>query len=295
MSDLLPTGTDPVTELLDRVRATGAVLDQRSLTDGRELSFTNGAPLALVVPLGGRVVITSHDGASVEVDPEGVVILAGGAPYTVARRPSEGARAAMGPQPITLMTVRYPVTGSAPTHLVAALPRLAAIESAPGSCPVSAAGFAQMAGADPGQQAFRDRVLDLLLIAALRTWFTRPGAPVPAWYAVHRDPVAAAALRILDADPAHRWTIAKLAADVGMSRAALARHFTGVVGQPPMSYLRHRRLDLAGKLLRDSDLTVAAIADRTGFSSPFALSAAFKRERGTSPSQYRSDHSSTRH
>jgi AraC-like DNA-binding protein len=295
MSDLLPTGTDPVTELLDQVRATGAVLDQHSLADGRELQFTNGAPLALVVPLGGRVLITFHDGDSTEVDPEGVAILAGGAPYTVTSRPYQGARAAVSPQPITLMTVRYPVTGSTPTHLVAALPRLAAIASDPGSCPVSPAGFAQIASTEPGQQAFRDRVLDLLLIAALRTWFTRPGAPVPTWYAAHRDPMAAAALRMLDADLARRWTIAELAADVGMSRAALARHFTGVVGEPPMSYLRQRRLDLAGKLLRDSGLTLAAIANRTGFSSPFALSAAFKRERGTSPSQYRSDHSPARH
>jgi AraC-like DNA-binding protein len=294
MSDLTPTGTDPVTELLDQVRATDTVFDQCSLADGRELRFANGSPLALVVPLRGRVLIASQDGESVKVDPENVAILAGGAPYTVTSGPRKDALAAVNQQPITLVTVQYTVAGSIPTRLVAALPRLAVIESDEESCPVSPAGFAQIDSTEPGQRAFLDRVLDLLLIAALRTWFTRPGAPVPAWYAAHGDPVVGTALRILDADLAHRWTIAELAAKVGVSRAALARHFTGLVGQPPMSYLRQRRLGKAGQLLRDSDLTVAAIATRTGFSSPFALSAAFKRERGTSPSQYRSSQASAR-
>jgi AraC-like DNA-binding protein len=91
----------------------------------------------------------------------------------------------------------------------------------------------------------------------------------------------------LDGDLAHRWTIDELARKVGVSRAALARRFTGLVGEPPMGYLRRRRLDRAAALLKSSDSTIGAIATQVGFSTPFALSAAFKRERGISPSQYR--------
>ena len=73
-----------------------------------------------------------------------------------------------------------------------------------------------------------------------------------------------------------------------MSRANLARRFTPLVGQPPMTYLRERRLAVAAGLLGAPDATLAAVADRVGFANAFALSAAFKREHGVSPSEFRS-------
>ncbi len=88
--------------------------------------------------------------------------------------------------------------------------------------------------------------------------------------------------------PSEAWTVASLATAVEVSRAKLARHFTELVGEPPMSYLTGWRLTLASDLLRDPDLSVAKIADQVGYSGPFALSAAaFKRERGVSPQEYR--------
>jgi hypothetical protein len=54
-----------------------------------------------------------------------------------------------------------------------------------------------------------------------------------------------------------------------------------------MTYLRERRLALAADLLREHDATLETVADRVGFSNAFALSAAFKREHGVSPSEYR--------
>jgi AraC-like DNA-binding protein len=126
-----------------------------------------------------------------------------------------------------------------------------------------------------------------MLITALRAWFTRPGAQVPAWYRAHSDPVVGPALRMLRADPAHPWTLPTLAARTGVSRANLARRFTTLVGQPPMTYLRERRLALAADLLREPDATLSVVADRVGFANAFALSAAFKREHGVSPSAYR--------
>ncbi|MFI1950367.1 helix-turn-helix transcriptional regulator [Streptomyces xinghaiensis] len=95
------------------------------------------------------------------------------------------------------------------------------------------------------------------------------------------------ALRQLHERPGEAWTVASLASAAGVSRAVLARRFTGLVGEPPMSYLTGRRLTLAADLLRDPGLSLAAIARRVGYSSPFALSTAFKRERGVSPQEYR--------
>jgi AraC-like DNA-binding protein len=139
----------------------------------------------------------------------------------------------------------------------------------------------------PGQEVVLDRLLDLLLIAVIRAWFSRPGSRAPAWYAACGDPVVGPALNLLHDDPAHPWTVASLAARTGVSRAALGRRFTELVGEPPMSYLTGWRLALAADLLREPDATVAAVARKVGYGSPFALSAAFKRVRGVSPQQHR--------
>ena len=73
-----------------------------------------------------------------------------------------------------------------------------------------------------------------------------------------------------------------------MSRATLARRFTSLVGEGPMTFLTGWRLALAADLLRESDATVTAVARQVGYSTGFALSAAVKRVLGVSPTQLRS-------
>jgi AraC-like DNA-binding protein len=179
------------------------------------------------------------------------------------------------------------VDSGTPGRLLSALPPLAVIEASVGTCPVSPSAFEEITREEPGQQILLDRTMDLMLITALRTWFTRPGAQIPTWYRAHSDPVVASALRLLHADPARPWTVAALAAKTGVSRAHLARRFNALVGQPPMTYLRRRRLALAADLLREPDTTLAVVADRVGFTNTFALGNAFKKEHGINPSEYR--------
>lgn len=138
---------------------------------------------------------------------------------------------------------------------------------------------------EPAQGAVLDRLLDLVLIAALRAWFAREDAP--AWYHAYSDPLVGKALRLLQHNPAHGWTVASLADAVGVSRAALARRFTDLVGEPPMAFLTEWRLALAADLLQESDATIEAIARQVGYGSAFALSAAFKRHFGVSPRDHR--------
>jgi AraC-like DNA-binding protein len=92
---------------------------------------------------------------------------------------------------------------------------------------------------------------------------------------------------MLQNNPEQSWTVATLAGQVGVSRATLARRFTDLVGEPPMAFLTAWRLALAADLLREPDTTIAATARQVGYSSAFALSAAFKRSRGVSPKQHR--------
>jgi AraC-like DNA-binding protein len=101
------------------------------------------------------------------------------------------------------------------------------------------------------------------------------------------DPVVGRALRLLHEHPAHPWTVAALASKAGVSRAALARDFTDLVGVPPMTYLREWRLTLAADLLREPTTTLDAVARQVGYGNGFALSTAFKRLRGLSPREHR--------
>ena len=73
----------------------------------------------------------------------------------------------------------------------------------------------------------------------------------------------------------------------GVSRAALARRFNDLVGEPPMAFLTGWRIALAADLLREPGATIGSVADQVGYGSPFALSTAFKRVRGVSPREYR--------
>lgn len=130
-------------------------------------------------------------------------------------------------------------------------------------------------------------MLDLLTIAALRSWLAREDAP--AWYRAYRDPQVGTALRLIENNPAHPWTVGSLAAEVGLSRAALARRFTQLVGEPPMALLTEIRLALATDLLRGSDATIETVARRVGYSTAFALSTAIKRRYGMSPKAIRAE------
>jgi AraC-like DNA-binding protein len=74
---------------------------------------------------------------------------------------------------------------------------------------------------------------------------------------------------------------------VGLSRSALHERFVHFIGQPPMQYLAQWRMQLASKLLLQSNATVASIAGDTGYDSEAAFSRAFKRIVGASPAVWR--------
>ncbi|MEV6487469.1 AraC family transcriptional regulator [Actinoplanes sp. NPDC051633] len=138
----------------------------------------------------------------------------------------------------------------------------------------------------PGQDAVLDRMLDLILIAVLRWWFAdrQRGA---SWFRAYADPAIGRALRLMQEDPAAPWTVARLGGETGLSRAAFARRFTELVGEPPMSFLTGWRLSLAADLLAEPGTTVAAVARKVGYATPFAFSTAFKRFHTVSPQQHR--------
>ncbi len=147
---------------------------------------------------------------------------------------------------------------------------------------------------DLGQELMLDRLLDLLLVNVLRNWLASGGPESPAWYRARTDDVVGPALELIHEEPARPWTVATLAAEVGVSRAGLARRFNTLVEQPPMAYLTSWRLTLAADLMREPDATVNSVSRKVGYGSAFAFSTAFKRLYGMSPQEYRTGGADTR-
>lgn len=143
----------------------------------------------------------------------------------------------------------------------------------------------------PGAEVVVDRLVDALLVYVVRGWVDAQGGGSGGWIGALGDPVVGAALTRIHTDPAHPWTVAALGDAAGMSRAAFARRFTALVGEPPLAYLTRWRMTLAAEALADSDDGVEAIGRRVGYTSSYAFAKAFKRERGVAPGRYRATRS----
>lgn len=149
--------------------------------------------------------------------------------------------------------------------------------------------FLQSETRDPGigSETIIARLIDIIFVEAIRSWLKDQPQGAAGWLGALRDPSIGAALGLIHNSPEKSWTVAKLAAQVGMSRSPFAARFMALVGQSPMSYLKRWRLQLAAQLLQDRTLSLSDIAERVGYESTAALSRVFKREFGVSPAQYR--------
>ncbi|MFD9944395.1 AraC family transcriptional regulator [Nonomuraea sp. NPDC059023] len=300
---------DQLAALLDGPRARGAFLLRALLDPPWSMRVEDQAPLTVVGVVKGEAWVVPRGGAPVRISPGEVAIVRGPDEYVVADQPDTTPQIIIGADQhcttldgeslyqsmdlgvrtwgnsadgdTTMIVGTYAMETEVGRRLLEALPKLLVL---PGGPLIGLLG-AEMVRDEPGQEAVLDRLLDLLLISTLRSWFADHEAP--AWYRAQSDPIVGKAMRMLHNNPAHPWTVASLAAEVGVSRASLARRFTELVGEPPMAFLTDWRLALAADLLREPGATIGSVARKVGYGSPFALSTAFKRVRGVSPQEYK--------
>ncbi|GHB05856.1 AraC family transcriptional regulator [Streptomyces chryseus] len=139
-----------------------------------------------------------------------------------------------------------------------------------------------------GSDGIVPTLIDSLLLYILRAWLDdQPPAAAQGWAAALGDSAVAPALSAIHAAPSAQWTVESLAGRAGLSRAAFARRFAALVGEPPMAYLTRWRMTTAARLLRETDAPLTTVAARTGYGSEFAFAKAFKREYGRAPGVYR--------
>jgi transcriptional regulator GlxA family with amidase domain len=82
-------------------------------------------------------------------------------------------------------------------------------------------------------------------------------------------------------------TVQGLAARANKSTRTFARHFVAVTGTTPHQWLVTQRVEMAQRLLEETDEAVEVVAQQSGFGTAAMLRHHFGQRRGTSPQMYR--------
>ena len=138
----------------------------------------------------------------------------------------------------------------------------------------------------PGKELIVRRMLEALLIEALRWRSIGNRAMPPGLLSGMRDPALARVLQAIHADVRAGWTVADLARMAGMSRSGFAARFGEVLGCAPIEYLARWRMAIAKDALMRGVKSLDRIADEIGYESASAFSTAFRKRLGCSPGKF---------
>ncbi|KAB0676310.1 AraC family transcriptional regulator [Aureimonas leprariae] len=141
----------------------------------------------------------------------------------------------------------------------------------------------------PGADMVAQHLAQLMLVQVLRLHIAEAARDGIGWLSGLGDRRIGAAIGLMHAEPARRWTLAELADRVGMSRTSFAVRFKRTVGLAPIDYLTRWRMLLAGDRLANSEEAIPTIAASLGYEAESAFGAAFKRVMGCSPRRYGRD------
>jgi transcriptional regulator GlxA family with amidase domain len=131
-----------------------------------------------------------------------------------------------------------------------------------------------------GQDTICARLAEVLMVQAIRAFASDA---TDGWLGALADPRIGRAIQCIHHEISRPWTVADLAAEAGMSRAAFSAAFTRRVGQPPLAYVRTWRMTRARAALADGSSNVGCVAASVGYTSQSAFGHAFRRTFGAAP------------
>jgi AraC-like DNA-binding protein len=166
--------------------------------------------------------------------------------------------------------------------LVSLLPRLVHVRGQPRLSTLVQLVSDESRAMRPGRDVVLSRLLEVLLIEALRS--TADSDASPGLLRGIADERLAAAIRCMHDRPELPWTVEQLAKEAALSRSAFFARFQRAVGMAPMAYLLTWRMALSKKLLKGNG--IADVAQRVGYGSASAFSVAFTRHVGMAPTRY---------
>lgn len=137
----------------------------------------------------------------------------------------------------------------------------------------------------PGSSLMISRLIDVLVIRAMRTWVRTAPPEKRGWLGALADVRISRALKAIHDEPFRRRTVAELAGIAGMSRSSFAERFATLIGAAPLHYQTRWRLLLANEMLKGPETRVSDVGRRVGYDSDAAFSRAFKAQFGYPPAQ----------
>ena len=302
--------SDTVTELLSRVRVSSSIycLSELGAPWGFEVDGTEFAKFHLVID--GACWLRLDGVEPVRLNARELVILPRGERHAISDEPGSpvvGLDQLIAAHPLdaearmrvdghgartTLLCGGFALTDPVPAQVMTMLPPL--LKVGPGTTdgsswidPVFALIRHEAGQAAPGAQAVFTRLADVLLVQAIRAHLVDALPGGGSEHGQQADPRIEQAAALIRDQPARAWTLQALAREVGMSRTSFTTSFRAVTGESPMRHLARVRLTRAAGYLLTDDLSIEAIAKRTGYASNASLSKAFRREYGSSPGAYR--------
>jgi AraC-like DNA-binding protein/mannose-6-phosphate isomerase-like protein (cupin superfamily) len=302
---MLASRVDLLSQVLTLIRLRGELIFSAELTAPWALQFDAGSAYFHVV-LDGTVEVVASDGKRVLAGPGDLLVLPqgsghrigfGGAPPLPIRDVLEaqireeqlairlGGNGAM----THLITGAFRFEGDNMPTMIAVLPALIHISKALRSEEEAwVEGIAQFLLAEarephPGAALMISRLIDILVIRAMRTWVRTAPPENRGWLGALADVRISRALKAIHDEPFRRWTVAELAGIAGMSRSSFAERFTTLIGAAPLHYQTRWRLLLANEMLKGPDTRVSDIGRRIGYDSDAAFSRAFKSQFGYPP------------
>ena len=295
---------------LVRARASGAVFARSVARPPWGLTLPGSIQLSLHTVLRGHAWLWLDDAAEAErLLPGDLAVVVGGRDHYIADEPNPevcvsheqfwaaGAdNDADDPNAAVFLCGAYRLAGDVGRSLIRALPPMLVIRPSAHDQVHDVVSLIsrELKQSAPGQQTVLDRLLDVLLVLVMRASYEY-SSNAPRWYRAAEDPRLGRALQAMHEDPEHGWTVPELAHLSAMSRPSFARNFERALGQTPMQYLTDWRLTLAREYLLANELTLEQIAQRTGYSSPNAFAATFRRHVGLPPGRWRQEATANSH
>ena len=144
------------------------------------------------------------------------------------------------------------------------------------------------------EQSGKLRSLDMDIICGYLAMLLREQTPASSpdqpSQATAEEDICEIAKRELDAHIDSPYSLDQLNSKVFVSKGYLRRIFKKKYGESPLTYLLHKKLDVAEELLKITDLPIQEVAKKVGIDNPFYFSTLFTRKKGISPAKFRAEH-----
>jgi AraC family transcriptional regulator, transcriptional activator of pobA len=141
---------------------------------------------------------------------------------------------------------------------------------------------AELADRRPGYPQAALAHLTLLLVGVARL-----AADVPGGLRHNDEPLLASVFDVIETRYREPLSLRDVAAAVGLTPGHLTTTVARKTGRTVQQWITERRMTEARHLLTDTDLTVHAIATRTGFADPAYFVRTFRRDHGATPTTWR--------